>query len=112
MIKLLNLLKEDKKFETDFASFSKTYLDSNGYFTKAGLKDFQDSVSGYISYLNRSQDARNFAHPVIKNVYAPMSYEKVDMKGDLELKMSKNEMANIKAIGLDILFPSLRMEQK
>ena len=98
MIKLLNLLKEDKKFETDFASFSKTYLDSNGYFTKTGLKDFQDSVSGYISYLNRSQDARNFAHPVIKNVYAKMSLEKMeDETKDENLKISKETKEAIKA---------------
>ena len=98
MIKLLNLLKEDKKFETDFVSFSKTYLDSNGYFTKAGLKDFQDSVSGYISYLNRSQDARNFAHPVIKNVYAKMSLEKMeDETKDENLKISKETKEAIKA---------------
>ena len=98
MIKLLNLLKEDKKFETDFVSFSKTYLDSNGYFTKAGLKDFQDSVSGYISYLNRSQDARNFAHPVIKNVYAKMSLEKIeDETKDENLKISKETKEAIKA---------------
>ena len=97
MIKLLNLLKEDKKFETDFTSFSKTYLDSNGYFTKTGLTDFQDSVSGYISYLNRSQDARNFAHPVIKNIYANMSLEKVEEKTkDENLKISKETKEAIK----------------
>jgi superfamily II DNA or RNA helicase len=95
MIKLLNLLREDDKFETDFQSFSSDYL-NDGYFTKFGLRDFKNKVSGYISYLNRSQDARNFAHPVIRNLYADMSYEKVDMRGDLELKMTKDEMANIK----------------
>lgn len=98
MIKLLNLLKEDRKFETDFTSFSKTYLDSNGYFTKTGLKDFQDSVSGYISYLNRSQDARNFAHPVIKNIYAKMSLEKMEEETkDENLKISKETKEAIKA---------------
>lgn len=97
MIKLLNLLRDDELFPTDFQEFSSDYL-SEGYFTPSGLRDFKNKVSGYISYLNRSQDARNFAHPVIRNVYTDMSYEKVDMKGDLELKMTKNEMANIKAI--------------
>jgi hypothetical protein len=97
MIKLLNLLRDDELFETDFQSFSSDYLD-DGYFTRSGLRDFKNKVSGYISYLNRSQDARNFAHPVIRNVYADMSYEKVDMRGDLELKMTKNEMANIKFV--------------
>ncbi len=106
MIQLLNLLREENKFETKFSAFSQTYLDSDGYFTKTGLKDFQDNVSGYISYLNRSQDARNFAHPVIKNIYAKMSLEKTD--ADIEkdavaaasvataLKISKGTRDNIK----------------
>jgi hypothetical protein len=100
MIKLLNLLRENNKFEKDFPSFSKTYLDNGGYFTTKGLKDFQDKVSGYISYLNRSQDARNFAHPVIKNVYAKMSFEEIDdvSTDGVKLKISKETKENIKAI--------------
>jgi hypothetical protein len=103
MIKLLNLLREENKFETNFNGFSQTYLDSDGYFTKTGLKDFQDNVSGYISYLNRSQDARNFAHPVIKNIYAKMSKEKADAdakdaKDTNALKISKDTKDNIREI--------------
>lgn len=91
MIKLLNLLREDNKFETNFSGFSQTYLDSDGYFTKPGLKDFQDNVSGYISYLNRSQDARNFAHPVIKNVYAKMTQEQTDEEIEAFAAANKNQ---------------------
>jgi hypothetical protein len=111
MIKLLNLLREDTKFDTDFSEFSSTYLDDGGYFTKVGLRQFQDKVSGYISYLNRSQDARNFAHPVIKNVYAKMSLEKNAVAEDkaeaadaaaaasgAKLKMSKADKDNMKEI--------------
>jgi hypothetical protein len=97
MIKLLNLLREDNKFATDFQEFSRIYLD-NGYFTKSGLRDFKNSVSGYISYLNRSQDARNFAHPVIKNIYAKMSLEKADTSSDMNLKISKETKENIKEL--------------
>jgi hypothetical protein len=97
MIKLLNLLRDDELFPSDFQDFSSDYLD-DGYFTKSGLRDFKNKVSGYISYLNRSQDARNFAHPIIRNVYADMTYEREDTSGDLELKMTKDEMANIKYI--------------
>lgn len=75
MIKLLNLLRDGDKLPTNFKKFSDKYLNDDGYFTKKGLKSFQDSISGYISYLNRSQDARNFAHPVIQNVYAKLSIE-------------------------------------
>lgn len=68
MMKLLNLLREDP-METDFEAFGEKYLNEDGMFTKGGLKKFQDRVSGYISYLNRARDARNFAHPVIENVF-------------------------------------------
>lgn len=103
MIKLLNLLREDDKIEADFGNFSDTYLDAGGYFTKVGLRQFQDKVSGYISYLNRSQDARNFAHPVIKNVFAKMSLEKGEEHSSsgssgAKLNMSKADMDNIKEI--------------
>jgi hypothetical protein len=108
MIKLLNLLREDDKIEADFGKFSSTYLDNSGYFTNVGLRQFQDKVSGYISYLNRSQDARNFAHPVIKNVYAKMTLEKSAAAEEAEaaasgssgakLKMSKADKDNIKEI--------------
>lgn len=76
MIQLLNLLKQGDKLPRTFDDFAKTFLDNNGKFTKQGLQHFQDKISGYISYLNRSQDARNFSHPVIKNVFAPLSVEK------------------------------------
>ena len=106
MIKLLNLLREDDKIEADFGKFSNTYLDAGGYFTNVGLRQFQDKVSGYISYLNRSQDARNFAHPVIKNVFAKMSLEKgvepsasgASGSSGAKLKMSKADKDNMKEI--------------
>ena len=75
MIKLLNLLRQGQQFPTEFKKFGEIYLNDEGYFTKKGLKAFQDNISGYISYLNRSQDARNFAHPVLENVYAKLSVE-------------------------------------
>lgn len=73
LIKLINLLKEDDKLEDDFDKFSTKYLSPTGMFTESGSKKIQDQLSGYVSYLNRSQDARNFAHPVIKDVYSDMS---------------------------------------
>jgi hypothetical protein len=93
MIQLLNLLRSDK-LPVKFNDFAKEYLDDNGYFTKTGTQNFQDKISGYISYLNRSQDARNFAHPVIQKVYIPMSVEKDD-----KIVREINELiANIKMI--------------
>lgn len=76
MIKLLNLLRLKKDaLPTEFDAFTKLYLDDNGFFKPKELKRFQDDISGYISYLNRSQDARNFAHPVIEDVYVPLTLE-------------------------------------
>jgi len=82
MIKLLNLLRASKDaLPTDFDEFNGEYLDDNGFFKPKKLKTFQDSISGYISYLNRSQDARNFAHPVLEDVYVPLT---VEPKEDVE----------------------------
>jgi len=91
MIQLLNLLKQRDHMPIDFKQFSQQYLDDNGYFTKAGLNKFQDEISGYISYLNRSQDARNFAHPVIQNVFAKLSVE------DFASERAKNNAIRLRA---------------
>jgi hypothetical protein len=109
MIKLLNLLREkNDQLASDFDKFSKEYLDDNGFFRKPKLAVFQDKISGYISYLNRSQDARNFAHPVLENVEVELTTppedddtankykEKVaELKNRIkELKGAKKEYAN------------------
>lgn len=73
LIKLINLLKENDKIEVDFDKFSTKYLNPTGMFTESGSKKLQDQLSGYVSYLNRSKDARNFAHPIIQDVYSDMS---------------------------------------
>lgn len=109
MIKLLNLLRQKDHFPVDFNKFSQKYLDDGGYFTKSGLKEFQDDVSGYISYLNRSQDARNFAHPVIQNVSVNMSYEKEDVKQN-SAKISKESRAHMKEVRGEVRM--LKKEQK
>lgn len=74
LIKLLNLLREKpEQWNTNFQQFGKTYLDREGKFTKSGLSKFKNEVSGYVSYVNRSQDARNFAHPILKDILVPMT---------------------------------------
>lgn len=76
MIKLMNLLRDKKDaLPTEFEEFSNQYLAEDGSFKPKKLKAFQDDLSGYISYLNRSQDARNFAHPVLKDVFVPLTVE-------------------------------------
>ena len=105
MVKLLNLLRQNDKFPNKFDDFIKTYLDENGKFTNKGIKKFRDQVSGYISYLNRSQDARNFAYPVIKNIMVDMSVEKEKTKEankyDTMNKILKNEIKEIKSLKKD-----------
>ncbi len=66
LFKLLNLLREDDFFDEDFDDFKEKYLDPETYkFKKDTNKDFLDKISGYISYLNREKDVRQFAYPVI-----------------------------------------------
>lgn len=112
MIQLLNLLKENDKIASNFDEFASEYLNDAGYFTKKGLQKFQDKVSGYISYLNRSQDARNFAHPVIENIHVPMSTtidndEKPKNKYDV---MSRDLREQSKALRTDL--QNLKKSQK
>jgi hypothetical protein len=78
MIQLLNLLRDKDPLPTDFKSFNKTYLDSMGYFKPKSLVKFQNQISGYISYLNRSSDARNFAYPVLQDVHVDLTYRPID----------------------------------
>jgi hypothetical protein len=101
MIKLLNLLRSDK-FPSDFDNFAIEYLDENGKFSKTGIRKFQDNVSGYISYLNRSRDARNFAYPIVQNVMVDLSVEKEKTKEtnkfDRMNKTLKDEIKEIKSL--------------
>jgi hypothetical protein len=103
MIKLLNLLRRSsEKIPDTFDKFSDKYLNEDGYFTKGGLKDFQDNISGYISYLNRSSDARNFAHPVIENISVDMTVEKEKVKGVNKFTAEKKEKrATIKELNAE-----------
>jgi superfamily II DNA or RNA helicase len=65
LFKLINLLKEEDYLNDNFEEFAEEYLDLNYKFTKTGIKQFLDKISGYISYLNRERDIRQFAYPVI-----------------------------------------------
>jgi superfamily II DNA or RNA helicase len=74
LMQLLNLLrKKENQLPDDFEVFSNKYLDQDGNFTKQGHVRFLDDVSGYISYLNREKDARQFTQPVVLQVKVPMT---------------------------------------
>jgi hypothetical protein len=84
LFKLLNLLRTDDYFPEDFDEFKKEYLDDNYKFRKDNgeHKKFLDKISGYISYLNREKDARQFAYPVIyleEVMMSSMNNKKMDI---------------------------------
>ena len=68
-IKILNLiLPQEEQFTEDYNQFTETYCNENGVFTNHGANEFLNKTSGYISYLDRSSDVRQFAYPIIKNI--------------------------------------------
>jgi hypothetical protein len=96
MIKLLNLLRPRREaLATAFEDFGDKYLDDTGSFTAAGKKKILNQLSGYISHVNRSQDARNFAYPVMEEVMVPMSTEAPKEK-DNEIKKMREKVKDLK----------------
>ena len=74
LIKLINLMKENNELPEDFNEFTKEYLDeSTSKFTDKGAEKYLNDISGYISYLNRDRDVRNFAYPIFYNIDANIS---------------------------------------
>ena len=74
LFKLLNLMKDNDYFDEDFESFKDKYLDPETYkFKKDTSKIFLDKITGYISYLNREKDVRQFAYPIIYNKIVDMT---------------------------------------
>lgn len=74
LIKLINLCKsENEQMPCRFSDFSESYLTNDGKFTEDGREKYLDDISGYISYLNREKDARQFAQPRIHNIEVPIT---------------------------------------
>jgi hypothetical protein len=89
MIQLLNLLRPRKdQFPSDYETFKKKYLDDTGKI--ADSLNFMSKVSGYISYLNRETDVRQFAHPIIQSVSVPISLSNI---GDLSQQKDNLELS-------------------
>ena len=67
LIKLVNLCKPfDEQMPSEFDSFSSDYLLDDGSFSVPGKRRYLDDIAGYISYLNREKDARQFSQPRIQ----------------------------------------------
>lgn len=76
MMQLLNLLRpRDEALPVDFDAFQQKYLDEEGTgtFTEGGRLRYMNDIAGYVSYLNREKDARQFAIPKFHNVIVPMT---------------------------------------
>ena len=73
LIRLINLCKPfPEKMPSDFTTFSNTFLNEEGGFTDEGRSLYLDEISGYVSYLNREKDARQFSQPQIQHIEVPM----------------------------------------
>jgi hypothetical protein len=93
MIQLLNLMRpRNDQFPTNYEEFKRDYLNPSGKIAES-LK-FMSKVSGYISYLNRETDVRQFAHPIIKSIPVPISLSnKTDSLKKLEYLQFSSEFA-------------------
>ena len=97
LIKLINLMKETDELPDDFNEFTKKYLDeTTSKFTDKGSEKYLNDITGYISYLNRDRDVRNFAYPVFYNIEANISKSNnlQEIKKNIEnesTKLSENE---------------------
>ena len=94
-IKLLNLLRPSRLFPETFEAFQKDFLKPDGLFKDPYV--FVNEVSGYVSYLNREKDIRQFAVPIIKTIEVPMS-ESTIPEVKQELEKLQTEYKNIQAI--------------
>ena len=74
IIQLLNLCKPmGEQMPVDFEEFSGKYLvESTSMFSQLGRKQYLDDIAGYVSYLNREKDVRQFAQPILHHVRVPL----------------------------------------
>lgn len=92
LIRILNFIRlPDQQLTEDLGEFMKEYCDTNGYFTEEGGQRFLNEIVGMISYLNRSEDIRQFAYPVFENVLVPLS-SSVVKKPNIEIQELQDRM--------------------
>lgn len=99
LIKLLNLIRSPSaQLPADFDIFSEKFLTTEGTFKNP--LGFMSLLSGYISYLNRSGDVRQFAQPVITKINVPISPKTTDGLNDVmdlyNASMKEIETSNVK----------------
>jgi hypothetical protein len=73
LIKLINLCKPSAmQFPDEFPTFSESFLNMEGHFSEQSRHIFLDKIAGYVSYLNREKDARQFSQPRIQYIMTPV----------------------------------------
>ena len=73
LIKLINLCKPSAmQLPDEFPTFSESFLNMEGHFSEQGRHVFLDKIAGYVSYLNREKDARQFSQPRIQYIMTPV----------------------------------------
>lgn len=74
LIKLINLMKQsNEQMPDNFDEFKKTYLNDDDNFNEASTIKYLNDITGYVSYLNRERDARQFAQPTITFINSALS---------------------------------------
>ena len=92
--KILNLiLPINSQLPEDYEVFKEKYCDTNGLITTEGVISYINNISGIVSYLNRSDDIRQFAYPVYHNV---MSIPPVTENYNDKIKLLENTLKNTK----------------
>ena len=95
LIKLINLCKPiSEQMTVNFDEFSNIYLEPNdGTFTEEGKARYLDQIAGYISYLNRERDARQFSQPQIQMIETPIvSMDNVKKYDRKFIQQDKNDI--------------------
>lgn len=93
LIRLLNLIRPvEEQLVEDPDIFNTHYLNTK-YEFKYPL-EFLDQITGYISYLNREADIRQFAKPMISTIPVPLSEKNTDILEQEYQQAQQNVMAN------------------
>ena len=95
LLKLLNLCRPiEDQFPENYFAFKQKYLNSEGIFEANRLK-FLNKIAGYVSYLDRSNDIRQFSQPKLHYVFDTIDSNIIDFdkRGTNRLnKINKKQM--------------------
>jgi hypothetical protein len=95
LLKLLNLCRPiEDQFPENYFAFKQKYLNNEGIF-EANRNKFLNKIAGYVSYLDRSNDIRQFSQPKLHYVFDTIDSNiiDVDKRGTSRLnKINKKQM--------------------